>query len=89
MELRHELSAEEASLIYGDLLTLPLSLSVTGALADRAFQLAIKYSHSVYDAVYCALAIERRCEFITADQTLVNKARGVLPFVRHVSTIML
>jgi predicted nucleic acid-binding protein len=85
VELRQELSATEASLIYRDLLTLPISLIGTGPLADRAFQFAIKHKHPVYDAVYCALAIERNCEFITADQTLANKVRGELPFVRHIS----
>jgi predicted nucleic acid-binding protein len=85
VELRQELSATESSLIFRDLLTLPLSLHGSGPLADRAFQFAIKHRHSVYDAVYCALAIERNCEFITADQTLANKVRGVLPFVRHIS----
>jgi len=87
VKLRHELSPEEASLIYRDRLTLPLSLSVTGELADRAFQLAIKLICSVYDAVYCALAVERGCQFVTADQTFANKVGAALPFVRHISTI--
>jgi predicted nucleic acid-binding protein len=34
VRLRNELSADEATLVYRDLLALPLSLSATGALAD-------------------------------------------------------
>lgn len=85
--LRNELTADEATLIYRDVLTLPLSLVSTVVLADSAFQFAMKHKHSVYDALYCALAVERSCDLITADQTLVSKFRGDLPFIRHVSTI--
>ena len=86
--LRHEVLADEASHIYRDLLTLPLSLSVTGELAETAFKLAMKHKHSVYDSVYCALAVERGCEFVTADRALANKVSGDLPFVRHLSSLM-
>ena len=85
--VRKELSVREASLIYRDLLTLPLSLVASGTLADAALQLALAHSHSPYDAIYCALAIERRCDFVTADQTLVNKLQGVFPFMVHISAI--
>lgn len=85
--LRGEVTSHEATLVYRDFLTLPLSLSATEALADSAFQLALKHSHPVYDLLCCALAIERGCDFVTADQTLANKFRGVLPFIRHISTI--
>lgn len=57
--IRKELFADEATLIYRDLLTLPLSLIASGTVADAALQVALKHSHSVYDAFYCALAIER------------------------------
>jgi predicted nucleic acid-binding protein len=36
-----------------------------------------------YDAHCCALAIERHCEFVTADRTLANKLQGVFPFLVH------
>ena len=85
--IRKELSANEATLIYRDLLTLPLSLIASATVADAALQVALQHNHSVYDALYCALAIERRCDFVTADRTLVNKLRGVFPFVVHLSAI--
>jgi predicted nucleic acid-binding protein len=85
--LRKELTAGEATLVYRDLLTMPLSLIASESLAEAAFQLAMKHKHPVYDALYCTLAIDRQCDFVTADQTLVNKFRGDFPFIRHLSTI--
>lgn len=85
--VRKEISADEATLIYRDLLTLPLSVIPSGTVADAALQIALKHKHSVYDAIYCALAIERHCDFVTADRTLANKLQGVFPFIMHVSAI--
>ena len=84
--VRKEMSADEAMLIHRDLLTLPLSLIASGKVADAALQIALRQKHSVYDAIYCALAIER-CEFVTADWTLANKLQDVFPFTVHISAI--
>ncbi len=83
--IRKELPADEATLIYRDLLTLPLTLSPSGTVADAALQVALKHSHSVYDALYCALAIQRHCDFVTADRALANKLHSVLPFIVYLS----
>ena len=85
--VRKELSANEATLIDRDLLTPPLSLRASVAVADAALQAALKYNHSVYDALYGALAIEHRCDFVTADRALANKLQGVFPFIVHLSAI--
>jgi predicted nucleic acid-binding protein len=85
VRLRHEISADEASHVYRDLLTLPLSLSVTGELAETAFELAMKHNHSVYDAAYCALAVERGCDCHRGPDTRKQGAQGR---VRHLSSIM-
>lgn len=85
--VRKELSANEATLIDRDLLTLPLSLRASVAVADAALQAALKYNDSVYDALYGALAIEHRCDFVTADRALANKLQGVFPFIVHLLAI--
>jgi predicted nucleic acid-binding protein len=87
--VRGEIAASEAKAIYRDLLTLPLNFQPSERLAAAAFSLSLAHRHSVYDSVYCALAIEMDCEFITADRTLVAKLGGALPFIRHVSTLNL
>lgn len=85
--IRKELSADEATLIYRDLLTLPFSFIASGTVADAALQVALKHNHSVYDALYCALAIDRRCDFVTADWKLANKLHDVFPFIVHLPAI--
>jgi predicted nucleic acid-binding protein len=81
------LSANEATLIHRDLLTLPFALIDSESLASAAFQVALQHNHPVYDSLYCALAIARRCDFVTADRTLANKLRDVFPFIVHLSAI--
>jgi hypothetical protein len=51
------------------------------------FRTALKYNHSFYDALYGALAIDHRCDFVTAERALANKLQGVFPFVVHLSAI--
>lgn len=83
--VRGELTSAEAKSIYRDLLTLPLNFQPSERVSAGAFSLALTHRHSVYDGVYCALALEMDCEFITADQALVAKLNRALPFVRHLS----
>jgi predicted nucleic acid-binding protein len=84
-----ELAPSDAKAIYRDLLTLPLNFQPSERLAPSAFSLAITHRHSVYDSVYCALAAEMDCEFVTADRKLVSKLGRALPFIRLVSTFTL
>jgi predicted nucleic acid-binding protein len=82
-----ELSPADAKAIYRDLLTPPLNFQPSERLAGPAFSLAIAHRDSAYDSLYCALAVEMDCEFITADRTLVSKLGRALPFIRHISAI--
>ena len=84
-----ELASSDAKAIYRDLLTLPLNFQPSERLAASAFSLAIAHRHSAYDSLYCALAIEMDCEFITADRKLKVKLGRALPFILHISTINL
>lgn len=49
----------------------------------KATEYSKKYKISVYDASYIALARKKKCDFITADQKLVEKVN--LPFVKTLS----
>jgi predicted nucleic acid-binding protein len=84
-----ELAPADAKAIFRDLLTLPLNFQPLERLATSAFSLAIVHCHSAYDSVYCALAIEMDCEFVTADRKLVAKLGRGLPFIRHLSVVRL
>ena len=82
-----DLKPADVKAIYRDLLTLPLNFQPSERLAAPAFSLAITHRHSAYDSLYCALAIEMDCEFITADRNLVAKLGRAMPFIRHLSAV--
>lgn len=84
--LLKRLRPEEARSIFHDFLTLPLNLEESSALAREALKMAVELRHPVCDTLYCALAKENDCEFITADRV---KLSGLLHFVRLVSAITL
>ena len=70
---RGELTADEAItaariLQQGDIDILP-----TRHLMDRATRLAIDLDHAAYDCMYLALAMERECPMVTADDRLRRK----------------
>lgn len=87
VHVRGELTAQEAMVIYRDLLTLPLMLIPVTSLGDLALQWALQLKHSAHDSLYCALAAQRHCEFVTADQVLVNKLNPVFPWIRYLTAI--
>jgi len=66
---RNELSKDEARLLQAaDIEFLP-----THSLLEAAMQIAIELNHAAYDCLYLALATERECRFVTADERFVRK----------------
>ncbi|TAN22559.1 MAG: PIN domain-containing protein [Acidobacteria bacterium] len=49
---------------------------------DTAFRLALQRQISLWDAIYLALALERRCDLITADRRLYRTLAPHYPFVK-------
>lgn len=56
---------------------------VSFELVRKAIDFSKKYHVSVYDALYAVLALEKGCDFVTADSKFVVKVN--LPFVKHLS----
>lgn len=53
-------------------------------MVDRARQIARQHTQDhIYDALYCALAELRKCEYWTADRTFYEAVRGKLAYVRY------
>lgn len=52
----------------------------------RAMELAHRYGITVYDAGYLALAQVLRCRFVTADERLLGRLKGV-PYVLHLNQV--
>ncbi len=52
-----------------------------------ALQLSLQHAISLWDAVYLALAIERRCDFLTFDERLYRATSRIYPYVRLLSGV--
>lgn len=70
---RGELTRKEAGLAAGILARSDVELFPTRPLFEMATELAIDLAHPAYDCVYLALAMERDCPFVTADERLVAR----------------
>ena len=73
---RFEYPIEDARDQLSDLRQLDLGVIPTEDLLSMAFDLALEYEISVYDASYAALAGLLDLPLITADQRLANKMKG-------------
>jgi predicted nucleic acid-binding protein len=81
--LRQELTPEQAQTAWAKLHTLPIQQLAVVGQRQRAWAIATDLGlATVYDATYLALAELRGCEFWTADERLVNRVKGRLPFVK-------
>jgi predicted nucleic acid-binding protein len=85
--LRGDISAIQASESFANFLAIPLGLQPSSTIAVAAFTLAAETRHRIYDMLYVALAQRNGCEFVTADEKLVNKLGGAFPFIRWVGDL--
>lgn len=74
--VRSEMSRHEALVAAKLLKSAEIELVPMRALLETATEIAIDLEHPAYDALYVALALERKCPFVTADQGLVNKLKA-------------
>jgi predicted nucleic acid-binding protein len=80
--LIRDISVQQARDAYSYFLAFGLPLYPSSSFAARGLSLAIQELHPVYDALYVALAEERGCELITADERFVRKMSGRFSCVR-------
>ncbi len=74
-----ELTAEEARDILRDLRRFPISTIPSFGLIGPALDIATRFGRSVYDCLYLALAMSRRCQVVTSDRRLyASLKRGPL-----------
>jgi predicted nucleic acid-binding protein len=72
---RGELSRDEALLAARLLQAAEIELAPTRSLMEAATRIAIELDHPAYDCLYLAVAVDRNCRFVTADQPLLRKLR--------------
>jgi predicted nucleic acid-binding protein len=80
--LRGDISVAQAAQSCANFLAIGLILQPSITLAASALKLASQERHSIYDMFYLALAEQNGCEFVTADEKLVNKLGGKFRLVR-------
>ena len=74
-----ELTAEEAGDLLQDLKRFPISTIPSFGLIGPALDIATRFGRSVYDCLYLALAVSRRCQVVTSDRRLyASLKRGPL-----------
>jgi predicted nucleic acid-binding protein len=96
LELAHALTRAErqgripvgqANLFWTDAVATPPVLLPSLPLASRAIDISSQMRIGLYDCLYIALAEREKCDFITADDKLVNNVQKQFPFVRNFRTI--
>lgn len=70
---RDELSADEAFLAARLLQVADIEFLPACSLLQEATRMAVELDHPAYDCIYLALALERDCRFVTADEHFVRK----------------
>lgn len=75
------ITSTDATLHLGELVRLPVHVEPAARLLPPAFDIAIRYDRSVYDALFVALAQDLGVRGVTADEPLYNSLHADLPFV--------
>ena len=70
---RRELLRQEALLAARLLQSAEIELIPMRSLCETATRISIELDHPAYDCLYLALAVERQCQFVTADDRFVKK----------------
>jgi predicted nucleic acid-binding protein len=79
--VRGEIDPAEARSVFREFRDLCPALVRLSGLVEGALALSVRFRHSVYDGLYVALARERDCILVTADERLF---RLVSPSIRGV-----
>ncbi len=84
---RGELSQRDGERLVADIERAAVETVPCRALAEDAYALAIATGHTVYDAMYLALAVRADTRMITADERLAGALAGVPQLAAHIQTV--
>jgi predicted nucleic acid-binding protein len=85
-ERQNRINVGQALTLWGEVMTTRPRFLKSLPRTPRAIEISSKMRIGVYDCVYVALAEREKCEFITADNRLVNNLQAAFPFIIHIST---
>lgn len=80
--IRGLLPGDTVRRLYQEFEELQVPMWPCDRLADQAFQLALRFEHSVYDCLYVALAAATESELVTADEKLWQTFHPAFPGIR-------
>jgi predicted nucleic acid-binding protein len=66
------LAASDAQTIINTFRMLAFEIMSSADLLAEAYKIAVAQRRTVYDALYIALSVTEQCDFVTADEKLVN-----------------
>jgi predicted nucleic acid-binding protein len=73
--MRKEISLKVAKEILQKFDAAPIKLYPSAPMLEVALDISIEERRSVYDTLYLALAVVRKCQMVTADEKLVNSLK--------------
>ncbi len=77
--VKREITQDEFARAVTLALAAPILLVPAEDLLESAVGIAVRYSRTVYDSLYIALAVREACPFVTADLRLYNALAPGLP----------
>jgi predicted nucleic acid-binding protein len=81
---RREIAIEDGTNLIAEIDRMAIQTVSSRELAGPAYKIAAMHGRSVYDAMYIALAMERKTRLITADERLFNAVSGVRDIAPHI-----
>lgn len=73
------MTAVDAQRIIDTFRTLTFVQTSSAVLLDSAYRLAVIHRRTVYDMLYVTLSTQEACQFVTADEKLVNAISPAFP----------
>ena len=73
------LAASDAQDILDRFRQLQFTFTPTAEFLEDAYKIAVTHRRTVYDALYLALSVRENCQFVTADEKLVNAVGAAFP----------
>ena len=84
---RREIPPEEGLLLIADIDRLVIEPVSCRDLVAEAYRIATAHGRSIYDALYVALAIQRKTRLITADDRLYNALSSAPAIAPHIQSL--
>lgn len=79
---RGQITAAQAGRAFSELLMQSPVLVHSESASRAALDLSIAHGHPAYDCLYLALALEHRCDLVTADRRLYQAMGGTYSCIR-------